>query len=88
MITLQALADAAGRITWDVSVGPTITRTPELRSPEAADRWTWLLLTAYTRLRLARDLTIDLRRPWEKPFRPNGSAHHASAGGLATCGHN
>src|SRR4051812_27042172 len=27
-----------------------------------ADRWTWLLLIAYTRLRLARDLTADLRR--------------------------
>lgn len=41
--------------------------TPKLRSPEAADRWTWLLITAYTQLRLARDLTADLRRPWEKP---------------------
>lgn len=41
--------------------------TPKLRSPEAADRWTWLLITAYTQLRLARDLTTDLRRPWEKP---------------------
>ena len=41
--------------------------TPKLRSPEAADRWTWLLLAAYTQLRLARDLTTDLRRPWEKP---------------------
>ncbi|WP_231642313.1 NF041680 family putative transposase [Nocardia sp. NRRL S-836] len=40
---------------------------PKLRSPEAADRWTWLLITAYTQLRLARELTIDLRRPWEKP---------------------
>ncbi|GLY42877.1 hypothetical protein Amsp01_089000 [Amycolatopsis sp. NBRC 101858] len=45
--------------------------TPKLRSPEAADRWTWLLLIAYTQLRLARDLTADLRRPWEKP-RPAG----------------
>ncbi|HEX7305982.1 NF041680 family putative transposase [Lentzea sp.] len=41
--------------------------TPKLRSPEAADRWTWLLITACTQLRLARDLTEDLRRPWEKP---------------------
>jgi len=41
--------------------------TPKLRSPDAADRWTWLLITAYTQLRLARDLTTDLRRPWEKP---------------------
>lgn len=41
--------------------------TPKLRSPEAADRWTWLLIAAHTQLRLARDLTTDLRRPWEKP---------------------
>ncbi|CRK56597.1 FIG00663192: hypothetical protein [Alloactinosynnema sp. L-07] len=41
--------------------------TPKLRSPQAADRWTWLLLAAYTQLRLARGLTADLRRPWEKP---------------------
>src|SRR5688572_8831738 len=40
--------------------------SPKLRSPQAADRWTWLLLTAYTQLRLARDLTTDLRHPWEK----------------------
>jgi hypothetical protein len=41
--------------------------TPKLRSPEAADRWTWLLIAAYTQLRLARGLAADLRRPWEKP---------------------
>ncbi len=41
--------------------------TPKLRSPEAADRWTWLLITAYTQLRLARGHTADLRRRWEKP---------------------
>jgi hypothetical protein len=40
---------------------------PKLRTPEAADRWTWLILTAYTQLRLARRLAADLRRPWEKP---------------------
>ncbi|MFD4407487.1 NF041680 family putative transposase [Nocardia sp. NPDC058499] len=43
---------------------------PKLRNPEAADRWTWLLLAAYTQLRRARNLTIDLRRPWEKPVAP------------------
>ncbi len=43
---------------------------PKLRDPAAADRWTWLLLTAYTQLRLARELTIDIRRPWEKPSAP------------------
>ncbi|MFI2458290.1 NF041680 family putative transposase, partial [Streptomyces sp. NPDC019539] len=43
---------------------------PKLRSPEAADRWTWLLIAAHTQLRLARPLTEDLRRPWEKPAEP------------------
>jgi len=40
---------------------------PKLRDPAAADRWTWLVITAHTQLRLARDLTADLRRPWERP---------------------
>ena len=40
---------------------------PRLRDPAAADRWTWLIITAYTQLRLARQLTDDLRRPWERP---------------------
>ena len=39
---------------------------PRLRSPQAADRWTWLVVVAHTQLRLARDLTADLRRPWER----------------------
>jgi hypothetical protein len=41
--------------------------TPKLRTPEAADRWTWILIVAHTQLRLARPLAADLRRPWEKP---------------------
>jgi hypothetical protein len=40
---------------------------PRIRTPDQADRWTWLILTAHTQLRLARHLTADLRRPWEKP---------------------
>jgi hypothetical protein len=48
--------------------------TPKLRSPEAADRWTWLLITAYTQLRLARGHAADLRRRWEKPV----AAHQMS----------
>jgi hypothetical protein len=42
-----------------------------LRTPEQADRWTWLIIAAYTQLRLARHLTEDLRRPWERPPRPD-----------------
>lgn len=40
---------------------------PKIRTPEAADRWTWLILAAFTQLRLARPLAADLRQPWEKP---------------------
>ncbi|HEY6797114.1 MAG TPA: NF041680 family putative transposase [Kineosporiaceae bacterium] len=40
---------------------------PRLRDPAAADRWTWLIIVAYTQLHLARGLTSDLRRPWERP---------------------
>jgi hypothetical protein len=39
-------------------------------TPQAADRWTWLLIAAHTQLRLARPLAADLRRPWERPAPP------------------
>ena len=44
--------------------------TPKLRSPAAADRWTWLLLLAYVHLRLARDAATDVRLPWQPPLSP------------------
>jgi hypothetical protein len=44
---------------------------PRLRSPEQADRWAWLVIAAYTQLLLARTLTRDLRRRWEKPLDPH-----------------
>jgi hypothetical protein len=43
---------------------------PKIRTPHAADRWTWLIIAAHTQLRLARPLAADLRRPWEKPALP------------------
>lgn len=43
---------------------------PKLRSPEAADRWTWLVIAAHTQLRRTREAAADLRRPWEKPTEP------------------
>ncbi|MFF9011867.1 NF041680 family putative transposase [Streptomyces sp. NPDC014870] len=43
---------------------------PKTRTPEAADCWTWLIITAHTQLRLARPLAEDLRRPWERPAEP------------------
>jgi hypothetical protein len=40
---------------------------PRVRYPEQADRWTWLVLLAYTQLRLARPLVTDHRLPWQRP---------------------
>ena len=44
--------------------------TPSLRTPEQADRWTWLTVAAYTQLRIARGIVSDLRLPWERPRDP------------------
>ena len=44
--------------------------TPSLCTPDQADRWTWLMIAAYTRLRLARPLVDDLRLPWERRIDP------------------
>jgi hypothetical protein len=43
---------------------------PKIRTADAADRWTWLVIAAHTQLRLARPLAVDLRRPWERPAAP------------------
>jgi hypothetical protein len=40
--------------------------TPRVRTPEQADRWTWLVLIAYTQLRLGRPIAADTRLPWER----------------------
>jgi hypothetical protein len=42
---------------------------PRVRQPEQADRWTWLILAAYTQLRLAAACVQDQRLPWERPPR-------------------
>jgi hypothetical protein len=44
--------------------------TPRVRHPEQADRWTWLVLAAFTQLRLARPCVADLRLPWERRYDP------------------
>ncbi len=44
--------------------------TPRVRRPEQADRWTWLIVAAYTQLRLARGCVVDRRLPWERPLEP------------------
>jgi DDE superfamily endonuclease len=43
---------------------------PKIRTPDAGDRWTWLIITAYAQLQLARPLAADLRHPWERPATP------------------
>ncbi len=44
--------------------------TPRVRHPEQADRWSWLVVIAYTLLRLAKPLVRDQRLPWERPRPP------------------
>jgi hypothetical protein len=42
--------------------------TPRVRHPEQADLWSWLVVGAYTQLRLARACVADLRLPWERRY--------------------
>ena len=42
--------------------------TPRVRHPEQADRWTWLVVAAFTQLRLARACVADRRLPWERRY--------------------
>ena len=44
---------------------------PSLCTPHQADRWTWLVVAAYSQLRLARGLVADCRLPWEPPRDPH-----------------
>jgi hypothetical protein len=43
---------------------------PRVRHPEQADRWTWLVVGAYTQLRLARPCVAERRLPWERRYEP------------------
>jgi hypothetical protein len=45
--------------------------TPAIRTPDQADRWTWLIVAAYTQLRLARPIVADQRLPWERHLKPD-----------------
>jgi hypothetical protein len=40
---------------------------PRVRYPAQADRWTWVVVQAYTQLRLARTLAGDHPLPWQRP---------------------
>jgi hypothetical protein len=53
---------------------------PTTRHPEQAERWTWLVLAAYTQLRLARAAVADRRLPWER------SDHFAPVTGRSAAG--
>jgi hypothetical protein len=53
--------------------------TPKLRTPEQADRWTWLILAALTQLRLACPLVTDHRLPGNHASRCTRS-HPAASG--------
>jgi hypothetical protein len=60
------------------------------RTPEAADRWTWLLALVLWQLWLARSLVADQRLPWERPLAPGhltpGRVRRAFAGLFAPLG--
>jgi hypothetical protein len=57
--------------------------TPSLRTPEQADRWSWLVVVGYTQLRLARGLVADQRLPWERPRDPAKLTPHRVRRGFA-----
>jgi hypothetical protein len=42
--------------------------TPRVRHPQQADLWSWLVVAAYTQLRLARACVADMRLPWERRY--------------------
>jgi hypothetical protein len=45
---------------------------PRVRHPDQADRWTWLVVLAYTQLRVARPLAQDHPLPWQQA-QPSGT---------------
>jgi hypothetical protein len=73
--TKLAVAGPAELVTCDQTIEHTVRfakqtlgwTTPRPCHPEQADRWTWLVLAAYTQLRLARAVVCDQRLPWERP---------------------
>jgi hypothetical protein len=58
--------------------------TPRPRHPEQADRWTWLVLAAYTQLCLARRVATDTRLPWERPRPPGQLSPYRVPQGVST----
>jgi hypothetical protein len=60
---------------------------PKFRTPEAGDRWTWLVIAAHSQLRLTREAAADLRRPWERPAEPARLTRPVSVKGVGTSAH-
>jgi DDE superfamily endonuclease len=59
------------------------------RSPQTADRWSWLLAAGVWQLWLAREVVSDRRLPWERPPRDTlspGRVRRGFAGLLLTLG--
>lgn len=46
-----------------------------MHHPEQDDRWTWLVILAYTQLRLARAVVADQRLAWERHLPPSQLTH-------------
>jgi hypothetical protein len=44
-----------------------------LRDPQAADRWTWIIIACLAQLYLARTLAADIQLPWQRPQAGSGS---------------
>ena len=57
---------------------------PKVRTPAAADRWTWLIVTAHTQLRLARPSRSTSAAPGRDLPSPPGSLPRGSDAGFAT----
>ena len=53
-----------------------------MRDPEQVDRWSWLVLLAYTQLRLAHLVIADQRLPWEYPLDTRPLTHWLGAARL------
>jgi len=74
-----AVAGPAELVTCDQTIEHTVRfakqilgwTTPRPRHPEQADRWTWLVLVAYTQLRLAHACVANGRLPWRHRLHPD-----------------
>jgi hypothetical protein len=91
--TKLPVADPAELVTCDQTIEHTVRfakqtlgwTTPRPRHPEQADRWTWLVLSAYSQLRLARPVACDQHLPGSGPDHRCGCHRCGSAAGFPGC---